>query len=150
MRKPRFADLADAGRQLGEALAASYAGRDEVLVVGVEPLGLQVAQVVAGLLSAPVVGVAAAGPVPEGTQGRVVLLVDDGVEGGGTASRLGAQLRAADPERLVLAVPVCPREPYSALSRVFDEVVALERPLMARSLSWHYISFPERDAPPVP
>ena len=88
--------------------------------------------------------------------GRVVLLVDDGVEGGGTATRLAALLRAAGPERLVLAVPVCPREPYAALLRIYDEVIALERPLMARSLAWHYTNapgdkgFPGSETPQVP
>jgi predicted phosphoribosyltransferase len=146
----RFADFADAGRQLAEELAGTYVGRDDVLVVGVEPYGLEVARATAEALGLPVVGVAPDGSAPEGVTGQVVLLVDDGVEGGGTASRLAALLRAAGPQRLVLAVPVCPREPYAALALVFDEVVALERPLMTRSLAWHYKAFPTAHAPQVP
>ena len=150
MTTRRFADFADAGRQLADELDGAYTGGDDVLVVGVEPYGLEVARATAASLGLPVVGISPDGPAPTDVAGRVLLLVDDGVEGGGTASRLGALLRAADPERLVLAVPVCPREPYAALVRVFDEVVALERPLMARSLAWHYKAFPSPQAPQVP
>ncbi len=146
----RFDDLADAGRQLGSALAGAYGGLDAVVLLGVEPHGLEVARAVGAVLGRPACGIEPEGAVPDGLPGRVVLLVDDGVESGGTATRLGALLRAAVPERLVLAVPVCPREPYASLIRVFDEVVALERPLMARSLAWHYKAFPTAHAPPVP
>lgn len=149
MTAPRFADFIDAGRQLGEALA-TYTGRDDVLVVGVEPYGLEVAVAAAEVLRLPVRGLVEGGVVPDEVGGRVVLLVDDGVESGGTATRLAAVLRAAAPERIVLAVPVCPREPYAALARVFDEVVALERPLMQRSLAWHYKAFPTAETPQVP
>jgi putative phosphoribosyl transferase len=144
----RFADFTDAGRQLGAELAETYAGRDDVLVVGVQPYGLEVAVAASQVLRLPVVGLDEDGEAPD-VHGRVVLLVDDGVQGGGTATRLAALLRAAGPERLVLAVPVCPREPYAALARVFDEVVALERPLMARSLAWHYKEFPAPETPQV-
>lgn len=142
MTRRRFADLADAGRQLGAALAEPYGAREGVVVLGVEPHGLVVAHEVASVLGGSARGLPPQGPAPAGLSGAVVLLVDDGVEGGGTAAGLGALLRAAGPARLVLAVPVCPREPYAALARIFDEVVALERPFMARSLAWHFDSFP--------
>jgi putative phosphoribosyl transferase len=137
----RFAGLADAGRQLSAALRA-YAQREDVLLLGLEPHGLVVAEAAAAELGLPVAAVNAAGEYGVALDGRTVILVDDGVESGATASRLGALLRAAAPERLVLAVPVCPREPYAALLRAFDEVVALERPLMIRSLAWHYATPP--------
>ncbi len=141
MTTRRFADLADAGRQLSAALHA-YAQREDVLLLGVEPHGFEVAEAAAAELGLPVAAVSTAGAYAVALDGRTVILVDDGVESGATASRLGALLRAALPERLVLAVPVCPREPYSALAQVFDEVVALERPLMIRSLAWHYVTPP--------
>ena len=150
MTRRRFADLADAGRQLGAALAEPYGAREGVVVLGVEPHGLVVAREVASVLACSAHALPPEGPAPARLSGAIVLLVDDGVEGGGTAARLGSLLRAARPARLVLAVPVCPREPYASLARVFDEVVALERPLMARSLAWHYQAFPGSEGPQVP
>ena len=117
---------------------------------------MEVARAAAEVLALPVLGVPPDGPAPDGIAGLVVLVVDDGVEGGGTATRLAGVLRAAAPRTLVLAVPVCPREPYAALQRVYDDVVALERPLMARSLAWHYANvpgdkgFPGPETPQVP
>ncbi len=143
MSRRRFADLADAGRQLGAALTESYGGHDDALILGIEPHGLVVGQAAAQVLGLPVLGLAPDGPAPAEVVDRVVLVVDDGVESGGTATRLAALLRASGPARLVLAVPVCPREPYSALTRSYDEVIALERPFMVRSLAWHYVDPPD-------
>lgn len=43
-------------------------------------------------------------------RGRTVLLVDDGIATGATANAAGRGIRAADPARVVLAVPVAPAE----------------------------------------
>ena len=65
----------------------------------------------------------------------------DGVETG-TASRLvGAALRSGGAARVVLAVPVCPRQAEAGLSTVYDEIVAIDRPLARRDLRWHYADF---------
>jgi putative phosphoribosyl transferase len=49
----RFADRSEAGRQLGNALAPRYAGRDDVLVLGLPRGGVPVAYEVARVLDAP-------------------------------------------------------------------------------------------------
>jgi putative phosphoribosyl transferase len=50
-------------------------------------------------------------------------------------------MRASGAARLVLAVPVCPREALADLALRYDEVVAVARPLARRSLAWHYDDF---------
>ncbi len=148
----RFADLTDAGRTLGRDLAPRFGAIAGLVVLGVEPHGLVVALAAAAEMGTRALGIASEPGAEDAPSvaGHVVVLVDDGVVGGTTARRLGGQLRALGPKRLVLAVPVCPREPYAELARVFDEVIALQRPFMMRSLAWHYDDFPKVPDPQVP
>ena len=55
--------------------------------------------------------------------GRDVVVVDDGIATGGTVLAAGHILRAAGPRRLVLAVPVAPRESLTRVAEAYDEVV---------------------------
>ena len=66
-------------------------------------------------------------PEPE-LQGRTVVLVDDGVATGSTAMACLAMIRAQDPERVILAVPVGPPDTVADLRKQADEVVCLEIP----------------------
>jgi putative phosphoribosyl transferase len=50
---PRFRDRAEAGRQLGERLAADYAGRPDVLVLALPRGGVAIGREVADILNAP-------------------------------------------------------------------------------------------------
>ena len=54
---------------------------------------------------------------------------------------VGEAARAAGAAYLVLAVPVCPREARPAMERVYDEIIALEQPMVRRDLRWHYDDF---------
>jgi predicted phosphoribosyltransferase len=142
----RFLDFADAGRQLA-ALLPDHLGDDPVLVA-VPPGGVPVGASVGAALGLPVTplmvertddGVRV--EVPEPVSGRSVLVIDDGVETGTAARAVVAALRAAGATRVVLAVPVCPRETEADLARRYDEIVAVTRPLVRRSLRWHYDTF---------
>ena len=65
---------------------------------------------------------------------------------GYTAARLvGGALREAGTTRLVLAVPVCPRQAEAGLQALYDEIVAIDRPLARRDLRWHYIDLDSID-----
>jgi predicted phosphoribosyltransferase len=141
-----FADFADAGRRL----AALVGPRLEpgTVVVSVPPGGVPVGTAFGEALGVEVTplrvirtedGVQVEVPMP--VTGRVVVVVDDGVETGTAARAVAAALRAAGAARVVLAVPVCPREVQADLERRYDEVRAIVRPLVRRSLHWHYATF---------
>lgn len=66
-------------------------------------------------------------PLPE-VAGRDVVVVDDGIATGGTVAAAGRMLRTSGPRRLVLAVPVAPRESVERVRDAFDEVVCLYNP----------------------
>ena len=141
-----FLDLADGGRALAAVLVTRLSA-DSVLV-GVPPGGLPVGAAVAQVLSREVTPLeverGAAGVVVTVTldvQGRDVVVIDDGVETGTAARAVAAALREAGAARIVLAVPVCPREVEADLIHLYDEVIAVERPLGRPSLRGHYIDF---------
>jgi predicted phosphoribosyltransferase len=140
-----FADLADGGGQLAALLTDVPEG---TVMVGVPPGGVPVGAAVASALGREVIplrvtrddaGVHVALPVD--VAGRDVVVVDDGVETGTAAKAVAAALREAGASRVVLAVPVCPREIEAELRGPYDDVIAVERPLVRRSLRWHYDTF---------
>jgi len=142
----RFADLADAGRQLAARLPPEVV--DGCVLVGVPPGGVKVGAAVAELVGLPLetleVTVTDHGvtvEVPVDLDGRRVIVVDDGVETGTAARAVVAALRASGAAYVVLAVPVCPREVEADLRRRYDDVIAVTTPLVRRSLRWHYESF---------
>lgn len=137
-----FLDLTDAGRQLAPLVVERV--RDPFLLA-VSPYGVPVAEPVAAALGVvvhplPLIRTDEGVSVPEVPEiaGREVLIVDDGVETGTAARAMAAALRAHNPERLILAVPVCPRQEGSTLALLYDEVIAVVQPLARRSLRWHY------------
>ena len=138
----RFADLADAGRRLAPLVVA--AGLDDPVLLAIIPNGVPVAEPIADELGATIIGVVLdrAGE-PRVTElpdiaGRAVVVVDDGVETGTAARLVGQAARAGHVASLVLAVPVCPREAQASLDAAYDQIIAIERPLVRRDLRWHY------------
>ena len=141
-----FANLADAGRRL-QGLIAERA-EPGTLVVAVVPNGVPVAEPVADALGLTLVGVTVVrddqprvGSLPGVAPGTPVIVVDDGVETGTAAQLVGRALREKGAGPLTLAVPVCPREAEPALRVVYDEIIAVQRPLVRRDLRWHYADF---------
>lgn len=78
-------------------------------------------------------------PVP--LAGRTVIVVDDGIATGGTVRVALKALRRAGPKRVVLAVPVAPRDALESLKQDADEVVCLAAPLNFRAVGLHYRNF---------
>jgi predicted phosphoribosyltransferase len=141
----RFADLADAGRQLAALLPPELV--EGCVLVGVPPGGVKVGAAVGALvglaletLAVTVTDHGVTVEVPVDLDGRRVIVVDDGVETGTAARAVVTALRAAGAAYVVLAVPVCPREVEADLRRRYDDVIAVTTPLVRRSLRWHYES----------
>lgn len=74
-------------------------------------------------------------------EGRTVLIVDDGLATGFTAKAGVEVARARGAARVVVAVPVGPRETVRELARVADEVVCLRTPPSFRSIGAWYRDF---------
>jgi putative phosphoribosyl transferase len=73
--------------------------------------------------------------------GRSVVLVDDGLATGVTAEAAVRSLRRQRPQRLILAVPVCPPDTRARLSRLADEVICLVAPRHFHAVGQWYERF---------
>jgi len=72
---------------------------------------------------------------------RTVIIVDDGIATGGTIKAALKAVRKVHPIRLILAVPVAPRETIAALRSECDEVVCLAQPDPFYAVGAHYADF---------
>ena len=68
------------------------------------------------------------GRPPPDVAGRTVILVDDGLATGSSMRAAALALKQAGPARIVIAVPVAPRETCAALRSVADETVCVLTP----------------------
>ena len=198
LREIRFANRHHAGRTLAERLRG-YAGRDDVLVLGLPRGGVPVAYEVAKSLGAALdvfvvrklgvpqqpelaMGAIASGGVrvlnddvvhwyriPLGTieavardeereltrrerayrngrpavpiEGKVVVLVDDGLATGSTMRAAIGAVRRFNPSRVIVAVPVGALETCRELRDVADEVVCARTPAAFSAVGAWYEDF---------
>lgn len=68
------------------------------------------------------------GTPPVRLKGRTAILVDDGLATGFTAGAAVGVVRQLEAARVVIAVPVAPRQAVASLKEVADEVIALQTP----------------------
>ena len=83
-------------------------------------------------------------PAPE-MEGRVVILVDDGLATGATMLAAIAALRQKNPAKIVVAVPVCPPETLQEIERAADDTVILFAPDWFRGVGQFYDDFAQLD-----
>lgn len=76
-------------------------------------------------------------------EGRVVIVLDDGVATGSTMLAALEQVRARGPRKLVAATAVAPREALMKLARLADEVVCLASPEPFFAVSLFFEDFPQ-------
>lgn len=81
------------------------------------------------------------GREPERLEGRDVILVDDGLATGVTATAALRSLRADGPRRLVLAAPVCAARAATALRAEADMVVCVSEPQDFQAVGQWYSDF---------
>ena len=72
---------------------------------------------------------------------RCLVLVDDGVATGASMRAAIVALERKRPERLIVAVPIAPRDTVEDLARLVDDVVCLESPEPFHALGMHYRDF---------
>ncbi len=82
---------------------------------------------------------------PLDVRGVEVVLVDDGAATGATVRACIAWARARGARRVVVGLPVAPRDTLAVLQREADAVVCLSRPLMFRAVGWAYDEFGSTD-----
>jgi predicted phosphoribosyltransferase len=196
----RFLDRDDAGGQLALRLQ-HYAGRPDIVVLGLPRGGVPVAARIAAALRAPLdvflvrkLGVPgheelAMGAIAEGgvivlnqdvvaslgippgaiegvqarerrelerrqqvyrgvtgaqnVQGKVVILIDDGLATGSTMEAAIVALRALGPSRIVAATPVGARESCDRIAEIADEVVCALVPERFSAVGQWYDDFSE-------
>jgi predicted phosphoribosyltransferase len=78
---------------------------------------------------------------PVALEGRVLLLVDDGLATGATMRAAVMAVRAGRPQRIVVAVPVASREAVQSVGTVADEVVSVLTPEHFRAVGLWYQDF---------
>jgi putative phosphoribosyl transferase len=74
-------------------------------------------------------------------EGRVLVLVDDGLATGATMLAAIAALRQKNPAKIVVAVPVCPPDTLGEVERAADETVILFAPDWFRGVGQFYEDF---------
>ena len=80
------------------------------------------------------------------TKSGLMYIVDDAVETGHTTLKAWNALLKAGYRDAKIAVPVCPRDTASLLLPTVGEIVAVKRPMIRRSLGWHYEELPATSA----
>ncbi|MCT2401487.1 phosphoribosyltransferase [Novosphingobium mangrovi (ex Huang et al. 2023)] len=78
---------------------------------------------------------------PIALEGRTVVIVDDGIATGGTVRAALQGLAKARPARIVLAIPLAPRDVLPDLEALCDRVVCLASPEPFHAVGMHYRDF---------
>lgn len=76
-------------------------------------------------------------------EGRTIVLVDDGLATGSTMRAAAAAVRAQNPKKLIVAVPVAAPETCDALRSEVDEIICVRTPDPFHAVSLWYEAFPQ-------
>lgn len=76
-------------------------------------------------------------------KGKIVILVDDGIATGATAEAAVAYLRRRKPKKIVLAIPVAPKDTVEKLKGLVDDLIVLQTPPHFGAVGQFYRDFPQ-------
>jgi predicted phosphoribosyltransferase len=74
-------------------------------------------------------------------EGRDVILVDDGIATGLTTKAAVLAIREANPNRIILAVPVMPLDKVSEFEEIVDDLIVLYTPIDFQAVGQFYEDF---------
>ena len=74
-------------------------------------------------------------------EGKIVILVDDGIATGATLNAAISSLRQQQPKAIVVATPVAPRSICKSLKKTVDKVVCLSTPEPFYAIGQWYVDF---------
>ncbi len=77
----------------------------------------------------------------ENLQGKIAIIVDDGIATGYTALAAARYIKLKGPKKVILAVPVAPPETIEWLKREVDEIVVLDTPIWFSAVGQFYENF---------
>jgi putative phosphoribosyl transferase len=83
------------------------------------------------------------GRIPIQIEGKIVVLVDDGIATGYTTRAAIGYIRRRKPAKLILAVPVAPPDSLQTLRRSVDDIICLETPELFGAVGAFYEEFPQ-------
>lgn len=75
--------------------------------------------------------------------GKVAVVVDDGIATGASMRAALGWLRAQGAARVIVAIPVAPATAISAIMSLADQVICLETPHPFQAVGVHYADFPQ-------
>lgn len=82
---------------------------------------------------------------PPDLQGRIVILIDDGLATGSTMRAAAQAVRERQPSRVVVAVPVGARETCTELASYADEVICARTPEPFSAVGQWYVDFAQTE-----
>ena len=82
---------------------------------------------------------------PAALENRIVIVVDDGLATGNTMRAALRAVRMQSPARLVMAVPVAPRETLHAFAEEVDEIICLATPRPFGAVGNYYADFSQTE-----
>lgn len=74
---------------------------------------------------------------------KKVIIVDDGIATGNTLMLVIKVVKNANPNKIIVAVPVAPPETLATLKSIVDEVVCIETPYNFNAVGQYYHHFPQ-------
>ena len=74
-------------------------------------------------------------------ENKKVIIVDDGIATGNTLKMVVEIVKKSKPKKVIVAVPVAPREAIGQFKSITDEFICLETPLSFNAIGAHYRHF---------